>query len=952
MAFNITPNVKVRRDKEGKVRNIEHLQEPYLPEDNFEQASCQALASGYLSKLIPILEIPKNTLNNLAEGPLSTIDLKLGNELRLVQEKRIMANTTLEYAQTHFGLPIWHSGVSVSVHHEPLRTTSTVSTLKYNVKIENTAKDDQIDFAGNLDKMTSDDKLVSIVGIDAKKLKGTAKKDKESYGKVKINGRRLIIYQYDPENRLAHNHDDNTPLEGTSPSLPILPVDKSIKRFAYYVVQEIHFNLPVSGGENYNWRVFIEPRTNSVLYLRPLVDNATGYIYTIDPLTKTGDNTILPSSSNAVLNPLRDLETLDGINAPGDQLEGEYVEVVNVSAPNPTIPTEATGNFLYNVRTDDFNAVSAYYHCDRLFRMLDGMGFDLNTYFDGTTFPVRVDHRATINGSSTSVNASAPGNGLGNGSDGFRFTLLQSGSAVGMAASWRVTLHEFGHTILWDHVNSPNFGFAHSCGDSLAAILGDPNSLAPDRFESFPWVTLGTPGVDRRHDRSIAAGWAWGGNNDIGGYSSETILSTTLFRAYQSCGGDHSSQNVREFAARYMAFLIFSAVGTLTPATNPNDPEDFALALLNADLGTVDFEGHPGGAFHKVVRWAFEKQGSYQPVGAPSPVSVQGDPPDVDVYIDDGRNGEYPFQQNFWNTTDMWNRLAADSGVAHETPVVGVTNYMYVRVQNRGTQTANNVEVKAFHNIPSVGLIWPDSWQPMTTVQLPGGSITSGGATIVGPFEWTPAIAGHECLLAVVEATGDPSNTNNINGAQTIPHWRLVPFDNNIAQRNVAPVPGGGGSFELSSAFRRRKFWFKNPYSFPGAGVLTPRLPAFLVKKGWEVKFLNAGGNRFSLGAKEQQEIVFTLNPGEDFTEAELNGVQDFTIEAYLNDLPIGGMTYHIDPKIKKVPNEVPGEEKGDCIDNAKHLLDCLDIDIPESKVKNVCIKKISIDIELDNDCC
>jgi hypothetical protein len=37
--------------------------------------------------------------------------------------------------------------------------------------------------------------------------------------------------------------------------------------------------------------------------------------------------------------------------------------------------------------------------------------------------------------------------------------------------------------------------------------------------------------------------------------------------------------------------------------------------------------------------------------------------------------------------------------------------------------------------------------------------------------------------------------------AGPIPHWRLVPFDNNIAQRNVAPVPGGGGASGLSAAY-------------------------------------------------------------------------------------------------------------------------------------------------------
>ena len=39
--------------------------------------------------------------------------------------------------------------------------------------------------------------------------------------------------------------------------------------------------------------------------------------------------------------------------------------------------------------------------------------------------------------------------------------------------------------------NSPNFGFSHSAGDSIAVILNDPETQAPDRFVSFPWVNIG-----------------------------------------------------------------------------------------------------------------------------------------------------------------------------------------------------------------------------------------------------------------------------------------------------------------------------------------------------------------------------------------------------------------------------------------------------------------------------
>ena len=89
------------------------------------------------------------------------------------------------------------------------------------------------------------------------------------------------------------------------------------------------------------------------------------------------------------------------------------------------------------------------------------------------------------------------------------------------------------------------------------------------------------------------------------------------------------------------------------------------MALTEADATTDVFEGHPGGAFSKVFRWSFEKQGLYQPAGAPRPVTQPGAPPDVDLYIDDGRCGEYmPFLADFRGAAEIWNRTAADGRTA------------------------------------------------------------------------------------------------------------------------------------------------------------------------------------------------------------------------------------------------------------------------------------------------
>ena len=106
----------------------------------------------------------------------------------------------------------------------------------------------------------------------------------------------------------------------------------------------------------------------------------------------------------------------------------------------------------------------------------------------------------------------------------------------------------------------------------------------------------------------------------------------------------------------------------------------------------------------------------------------------------------------------------------HEEPALldaagmPATNYAYVKIKNRGTSVANNVVVKGYHCKPSAGVLWPNDLQSMTTAQLSAGTLQPNNTEekIVGPFEWTPVTNawGHDCMLMIVSATGDPSNVD------------------------------------------------------------------------------------------------------------------------------------------------------------------------------------------------
>jgi hypothetical protein len=843
----------------------------------------------------------------------------------------------------------------------PIRILSSQSTMHPDVQVK-PPSDDAIKRAESIDEA----ELANLLGLKVR-VSTKAKLDRES---LKIEDRQLVIYQYVSDKRIstppAPPKSDNPGATATSQAqalvLPLPPVSDNIQEGQHYVCTKINFALATQPYGLLHWVAIIDVETLSVLYLRAFVDDVNGLVFEKDPITT--NNGPLPNANSAALNPVRASVTLLDLNAPAggvQSLNGSNIQMSDVEAPNIAIVTEPAGtDFNFDARTDGFAAVNAYYHTNEFFRLAASMGFTHASYFGGTTFPTPVDHRGTIFAAGgIEVNAHCVGTAGGAGIARTTFALADTGDAahpIGLACEYRVVLHELaGHGVLYNHVHSANFGFAHSAGDSIAAILNDPGTQAADRFQSFPWV-FGV--INLRHDRTPAAGWGWQGSialnpfgaSDGGGYNNEQILATTHFRIYRSLGGDATNLAAQQFAARMTVYLILRGIGSLTPATNPSTAAAWATALMSADLGDWVSENITGGAYSKVIRWAFEKQGLYQPAGTPTPNNNVGAPPAVDVYVDDGRAGEYQYQPVYWNNQNIWNRRHADGGLTHEEPVTNQVNYAYVKIKNRGSQTATNVVVKAYHANPAAGLSYPIDWVPMTTAQLSAANVpaNNAGEITVGPFQWTPTHVGHECIFMIVSATGDTSNVNNIAAGDSIPEWRLVPHDNNIGQRNVFPISGGGTS-GLTSDFNRFSFQLKNPETTTKSMEVTATLPSFLEKRGWKIQFLNAGGSAFPLRAGDNREIITKLIPGEDFTPADVAESADKTIHliGYAGGILVGGMSYDIDPTLKPYHPDTPQDDG--CNKAAETLLKC--IDLPKEKVRRIRVRKINVDIEFEDDC-
>jgi hypothetical protein len=985
--YNPTLKAHVSSDDDNKVRHIRHSQEFWESDENVPRVS----AEGYLQEMAGTFGIPQEQLQNLHKKVSFYDPREQDVEYQVSEEKHLFDSTTVGYYQTFLNTPVWRKGLTVKIKQNPNRVIGSTNNseddlrgslpdkkaidrykaLFRQIALRTTALDPAL---GEVEQAADDGSVEfvrNVIGVPAPRAASKAARGKAARrdNETRLLSGKFFVYKYDPRKRYGGRP---SPPEAKKEGLPedqgisfpkLPPVSDKIKPGRAYLVAEIVFISNLAGFGGVSWLILVEIESGSILYIECMTAGVDGLVFRRDPMVKTGDLTITSDDGTAALNLQRDDVTLTNLAAPvaGVQsLTGTYVTISEQESPVVAAPTKPTGtDFDYPSRTNDFGAVNAYYHQTELFKTIESLGFPVSTYLDGTTFPIPVDHR----GLGDVINAHCIGNSTGTVHMCFALCdTTNTTEPLCRAVDPWVHWHEMGgHGLLYDHVGSANLGFSHSAGDGLAALQMDPESALralPERFRYAPFRPFTT---ERRFDRGVTDGWLWGGDKDINDdfyqYQREQILASCHFRIYRSLGGDADDVNRRKFASRATTYLILRTIGELTSMSNPSEAQDWCEAMQDADLLNWASEGLDGGAYNKVVRWAFEKQGNYQSAGAPTPVTTVGAPPAVDVYIDDGRAGEYQYIYAHWQNQSMWNRNTNDGLPGHFNAIDGQTNYMYATVKNRGTSVANNVTVRAYHSKPGAGLTWPNDFVEMSPIGgLPIASIpaNSASAVQVGPFEWEPNINayGHDCVLMIASVAGDASNVDNFTGTESIQEWRLVPHDNNVGQRNVSVVPGGGGMEALIASLDGAFFMAGNNLNRRGAMELRVEMPKVLADKGWLLQFRGIPDNKFTLKAGEKREVRLQLKTGSDFSKADIEGAADRMINVSLlaNGLLLGGMSYYVDPNLTR-PSGGKQPAGKDCDDAAQKLLDCLKVS-GNRKIKKVCVKKVSVDIELDSDCC
>ena len=177
----------------------------------------------------------------------------------------------------------------------------------------------------------------------------------------------------------------------------------------------------------------------------------------------------------------------------------------------------------------------------------------------------------------------------------------------------------------------------------------------------------------------------------------------------------------------------------------------------------------------------------------------------TDVWMRDTATdvGAQPHGLNpLWASPDIKVCPTAIECPVSQNPIVGMTNYIFVKLRNAGPYGSgtDNGTLRVYRTTPGGGAAWPADWTPIGGV---AATVPAGVTTVTIPWTGVPG-PGHFCLLARWSSASDPMT---IEGPDITVNTR---YNNNIAWRNVDSVrvtPGGPGSV--------RPFAIGNPLDRP-----------------------------------------------------------------------------------------------------------------------------------------
>lgn len=720
----------------------------------------------------------KTSLKNFAQETLeknadkifkSPEDLKNIKELRITEG---VNNFSARFLQEFKEVPVHDSEIVVNFNSNG-DIQSLYNNYRYDIPSDLDPKNIKI----------SKDQAIRIV-------EDLSKAYKERY----IDEPTLVIYKYTDEMNLPpRNTSKPFPVRDqflfTVNSLLDENKNKGIIEEKYFLVWDITLTTknPVD-----KWKVLVDAYTGHVISVIDLKQYISkGLVFDPNPAVTTGDLSLSPSSPTEVLDAQAinvDLQRLDPPQNGKYFLDGRYVKMLEIESPNFVEPSETSGDFLYSCRDRRFLNVMCYYHIDCFQNYIQNQ----LRLFNVCNFPLEVDPQGfNEDDNSHYMPPGNPGNPINRPYLGF------GEGGVRDAEDAQVILHEYGHAIQDNcnpGFNNPRSGLGEGFGDLLAAIYyDDKHHESRTRGLMFSWDAAPF-GAGPWPGRKYNMNWYFDsheytseGDNHITGQ----LWCATIFELYRKLGGDSKSKAIRQ-SARDITLRLHLMANFNIPTINAKAFQ----AALEIEAANNNLAGwkYPNGIHRKVIYDVFSRRHL-----------DQFTPKEVDIYIDDGRNGGYGsmsgqdqfteslWKEEYWDTQDIWNKnipylddtsKSNGSSADHEGPIVGTETHLYVKIKNKGSNISGSgkASVQAYRSIKGKESKFEEDWTSIGTLTVPNILPRQSNGTIVGPFRYTPE-KENEAVMIIVECDSDPSIIKNINSS--ISCQDFVPFDNNIGMRLV-----------------------------------------------------------------------------------------------------------------------------------------------------------------------
>lgn len=670
----------------------------------------------------------------------------------------------LRYNQLHNNIPVYRAQLVLGINKRDQKISSAINKVDYEIP-DNLSPD-----KAKLNDKQAGEAVKSLLS---------------SYFKtITYDSPTLYFYRHEPDD-----------LDDSEMSLPTIRKDMlnlgEGKVGKMYLAWQVMLKTEMPGG---SWEAFLDSVSGKLITIKDRRRYATrkGYVYWPDPIRSSQNSALSSSTDEATLNNERREVDILNLNNP---VSGKYTldgtNVTSQKIEDPDFPPpETTGDFKYGAKSLEFLSVMAYYYMDRF--ISDIKGFGITEFNNAVTQPIRIDAQG-VNGENNSYFDPTVPYSIVFGTD----TSEPGGPGIPDAADPGVVVHEYGHAIHTYIGSEQSYYDEHMFCDFLAVAWVDQfNDHQYARSEMFPWDNNAANQWSSIRRVDLTQKFSDAGYSGYGSTLKGAIGATAMWDCYLNLGGNSSNAYVRKWAAdeliaTYMEMLVATASNSTT--------NQLVNGLITADRART------GGLYSKVIWDAFRRRGlslcnNFTPTG------------NVDLYIKDtdSDTGEHASPQIHWTSPDIWVRnspppadpsdpsdpnYSENPDDGHQPPINDVPNYLYVRVHNRGSQAAaaNSFTLEAFHCNPSTAMLYPDHFHSMGTLPITVSVPANGGSVRVGPFIWTPHIVDHECLLAVVRGSSDPSIIDDVEAKGSVDHWKIVRFENNVGQRNVSPAPSTPG---------------------------------------------------------------------------------------------------------------------------------------------------------------